>query len=134
MACDNKNVWKFVENFYDTAIPTGKYRYYDGCLYFMNWLNCAGRYKIYKPASSGIITPESGADRKIALKRNGTILEAEGVKDGKYIITSLPVGIKVAQGHVTDGIIPMDGLMEGAVYAVTIEQPGKAAQTIKIIY
>ena len=134
LACDNKNVWKFVENFYDTAIPTGKYRYYDGCLYFMNWLNCAGLYKIYKPLSSGLITPESGADRKIVLKRNGTILEAEGVKDGKYIITSLPVGIKVAQGHVTDGIIPMDGLMEGAVYAVTIEQPGKAAQTIKIIY
>ncbi len=134
MACDNKNVWKFVENFYDTAIPTGKYRYYDGCLYFMNWLNCAGRYRIYKPVSSGIRTPESEADGKITLKRNGSILEAGGVKDGKYTVTLLPAGIRVAQGPIVNGIIPMDGLMDSSVYAVTIEQSDKAVQTIKIIY
>lgn len=134
MACDNKNVWKFVENFYDTAIPTGKYRYYDGCLYFMNWLNCAGRYRIYKPVSSGIRTPESEADGKITLKRNGSILEVGGVKDGKYTVTLLPAGIRVAQGPIVNGIIPMDGLMDSSVYAVTIEQSDKAVQTIKIIY
>ena len=52
LACDNKDAWKFIENFYDTAIPTGRYRYYDGCLYFLNWLNCAGRYRIYGPSGS----------------------------------------------------------------------------------
>lgn len=62
LACDNKNAWKFIEDFYDTAIPTGRYRYYDGCLYFLNWLNCAGRYRIYGPGSStaiGSITTDS---------------------------------------------------------------------------
>ncbi|MDE6453591.1 MAG: hypothetical protein K2L27_05245 [Muribaculaceae bacterium] len=49
LACDSKDAWAFIENFYDTAIPTGRYRYYDGCLYFLNWLNCAGRYRIYGP-------------------------------------------------------------------------------------
>lgn len=42
--------WDFIEDFFNTSIPTGQYRYYDGMLYFMNYLHLSGNYKIYKPA------------------------------------------------------------------------------------
>ena len=41
--------WDFVDDFYETSIPTGRFRYYDGLLYFMNWLHASGNFRIYKP-------------------------------------------------------------------------------------
>lgn len=54
LASSDSKAWEFIDNFVDMAVPTGKYRYYDGCLYFLNWLNCAGRYRIYGPTDKPI--------------------------------------------------------------------------------
>jgi oligosaccharide reducing-end xylanase len=38
-----------VEDLWNTALPTGKYRYYDGLLYSFALLHLSGQYVIYKP-------------------------------------------------------------------------------------
>ncbi len=40
----------FIKEFWGKELPTGKYRYYDGMLYFLNFLKLSGHYRIYKPA------------------------------------------------------------------------------------
>ena len=88
LASDSKNAWKFVHNFFDTAIPTGRYRYYDGCLYFLNWLNCAGRYRIYTPSDkpSGIIEVSSDATAETEyFDMRGLRVRADALTPGIYI-------------------------------------------------
>lgn len=43
--------WDFIEEFWNTPIPTGQYRYYDGLLYFMALLQLSGNFRIYSPAA-----------------------------------------------------------------------------------
>lgn len=49
LASNQTVAWDFIDDFFQIGIPSGKYRYYDGMLYFMNYLNLSGNYKIYKP-------------------------------------------------------------------------------------
>jgi endo-1,4-beta-D-glucanase Y len=49
LACKDMLAWEFVDDFYIRPIPQGRYRYYDGLLYFMNYLHLSGNFKIYKP-------------------------------------------------------------------------------------
>lgn len=50
LASNQRVAWEFIDDFFKIAIPTGKYRYYDGLLYFMNYLHLSGNYQIYTPA------------------------------------------------------------------------------------
>lgn len=50
MISDQKYAWDFVDDFYEMTFPTGHYRYYDGCLYFLSYLHASGNFKMYKPA------------------------------------------------------------------------------------
>jgi oligosaccharide reducing-end xylanase len=34
---------------WDSEIPDGRYRYYDGMLYMMSLLHCSGQYKAWMP-------------------------------------------------------------------------------------
>jgi len=120
LASDSRNAWKFIENFYDTAIPTGRYRYYDGCLYFLNWLNCAGRYRIYAPGGVTSLPEQSIAgDVTIKMVHNGAIITVSGISDGSYSIYSLSSGMKLRGGTFADGTIALDGLAAGA-YAISL--------------
>jgi oligosaccharide reducing-end xylanase len=40
---------RFVEALWNTAMPSGQYRYYDGMWYLMGMLHCAGEYRIWTP-------------------------------------------------------------------------------------
>ena len=40
---------KFVEALWNVEIPSGRYRYYDGLLYFMSLLHCSGQFRIWTP-------------------------------------------------------------------------------------
>jgi oligosaccharide reducing-end xylanase len=46
LIADGKTGHPFVEEFWNTGIPEGQYRYFDGCLYLFGLLNCSGRYRI----------------------------------------------------------------------------------------
>ncbi|MDR0547334.1 MAG: T9SS type A sorting domain-containing protein [Dysgonamonadaceae bacterium] len=54
--------WDFIEDFFNQPIPSGKYRYYDGMLYFMNFLHLSGNFKIYKPENEEPEEPEPGQE------------------------------------------------------------------------
>ena len=43
---------KFVEELWDTPIPSGQWRYYDGLLYFMGLFHCSGEFRIWAPHSA----------------------------------------------------------------------------------
>jgi endo-1,4-beta-D-glucanase Y len=40
----------FIEAFWNAPVPTGKYRYYDGILSMLAYLQVSGNFKIYRPA------------------------------------------------------------------------------------
>ncbi|HMP83539.1 MAG TPA: glycosyl hydrolase family 8 [Verrucomicrobiota bacterium] len=39
----------FIEAFWNTPVPTGHYRYYDGMLYMMALLHCSGEFRVWLP-------------------------------------------------------------------------------------
>ncbi|WP_347332475.1 glycosyl hydrolase family 8 [Marinimicrobium locisalis] len=49
LAADDQRAWKFVRALWDTPVPTGKYRYYDGCLYLFGMLHVSGKFNIICP-------------------------------------------------------------------------------------
>lgn len=118
LACESRDAWKFVENFFDTAIPTGRYRYYDGCLYFLNWLNCAGRYRIYgKGAISGVDGIEADGRPDVRITPEG--LTVSGLTSGEYRIVTLSSGADLRRGRFSDSFIPAADLPRGA-YAIIL--------------
>jgi oligosaccharide reducing-end xylanase len=40
---------QFVKALWETPVPTGRYRYYDGMLYMLGMLHCSGNFRIWKP-------------------------------------------------------------------------------------
>lgn len=50
LASDQSTAWEFVQAFWDTPVPEGQWRYYDGSLYMLGMLAVSGNYKIYCPA------------------------------------------------------------------------------------
>jgi uncharacterized protein YjdB len=48
LALADAKVWPFIDEFYDTPIPSGQYRYYDGLLYMMSYMHLSGNFKAYK--------------------------------------------------------------------------------------
>jgi oligosaccharide reducing-end xylanase len=45
---------EFVQALWDTAPPTGTYRYYDGLLYFLGLLEVSGRFRVIHPAGGPV--------------------------------------------------------------------------------
>ncbi len=57
-ATDKDRARKFVEALWNTPIPSGRYRYYDGMLYLMSMLHCSGQFRIWLPPEPGnVATP-----------------------------------------------------------------------------
>jgi oligosaccharide reducing-end xylanase len=49
LAADPENGKPFVQALWDTQIPSGKWRYYDGMLYMLGLLHVSGSFRIYTP-------------------------------------------------------------------------------------
>jgi oligosaccharide reducing-end xylanase len=50
LAADPGVARPFVEKLWDSPVPSGHYRYYNGLLYMMGLLETGGRFRIYFPA------------------------------------------------------------------------------------
>ncbi|HLF02669.1 MAG TPA: glycoside hydrolase, partial [Anaerolineales bacterium] len=50
LAADPEKGKPFVQALWDTKIPTGRWRYYDGLLYTLALLHVSGNFRIYTPA------------------------------------------------------------------------------------
>jgi len=49
LAADRETGEPFVQALWDTKIPSGQWRYYDGMLYILSMLHVSGNFKIYTP-------------------------------------------------------------------------------------
>lgn len=47
LAASDEIKWDFIKEFWETDIPSGQYRYYDGLLYMMALLHLSGNFQIY---------------------------------------------------------------------------------------
>ncbi len=52
-ATNTERAKKFVGALWNTPIPSGRYRYYDGMLYLMGMLHCSGQFRIWSPPEQG---------------------------------------------------------------------------------
>jgi oligosaccharide reducing-end xylanase len=48
-AADPELARPFVQQLWDAPPPTGKWRYYDGVLYFLGLLQAGGRFQVIEP-------------------------------------------------------------------------------------
>jgi oligosaccharide reducing-end xylanase len=51
LAADEAHGKPFVQELWDTAIPSGHWRYYDGMLYTLAMLQVSGNFRVYAPAA-----------------------------------------------------------------------------------
>jgi oligosaccharide reducing-end xylanase len=49
LAASTGRAREFVEDLWQTPVPTGQYRYYDGMLYLLGLLHCSGEFRIWPP-------------------------------------------------------------------------------------
>jgi oligosaccharide reducing-end xylanase len=52
LAATDEIATEFVQAFWNTPLPTGQYRYYDGLLYTMALLQLSGNFRIYDPTAA----------------------------------------------------------------------------------
>lgn len=50
LAATEPIAWEFIEEFWNTSLPTGQWRYYSGLLYMMSLLHLSGEFQIYTPS------------------------------------------------------------------------------------
>ena len=125
LASNQKVAWEFIDDFMATAIPTGKYRYYDGLLYYLNFLHVSGNFKIWKPKTGTGITDVSATPR---IRIDGGVIRLGGNAGGRYRIVSLGGGTVVMSGDVpSSATIDIAALPRG-IYAISIE-----GETLKFI-
>ena len=125
LASNQKVAWEFIDDFMATAIPTGRYRYYDGLLYYLNFLHVSGNFKIWKPQNGTGITDVSATPR---IRIDGGVIRLGGNAGGRYRIVSLGGGTVVMSGDVpSSATIDIAALPRG-IYAISIE-----GETLKFI-
>lgn len=125
LASDQMVAWEFIDDFMATAIPTGKFRYYDGLLYYLNFLHVSGNFRIWKPQTGTGITDVSATPR---IRIDGGVIRLGGNAGGRYRIVSLGGGTVVMSGDVpSSATIDIAALPRG-IYAISIE-----GETLKFI-
>lgn len=125
LASNQMVAWEFIDDFMATAIPTGKFRYYDGLLYYLNFLHVSGNFRIWKPQTSTGITDVSATSR---IRIDGGVIRLGGNAGGRYRIVNLGGGTVVMSGDVpSSATIDIAALPRG-IYAISIE-----GETLKFI-
>lgn len=125
LASNQMVAWEFIDDFMATAIPKGKFRYYDGLLYYLNFLHVSGNFKIWKPNTGTGITDVSATPR---IRIDGGVIRLGGNAGGRYRIVSLGGGTVVMSGDVpSSATIDIAALPRG-IYAISIE-----GETLKFI-
>lgn len=125
LASNQKVAWEFIDDFMATAIPTGKFRYYDGLLYYLNFLHVSGNFRIWKPKTGTGITDVSATPR---IRIDGGVIRLGDNAGGRYRIVSLGGGTVVMSGDVpSSATIDIAALPRG-IYAISIE-----GETLKFI-
>ena len=81
MIYEDVKAWDFVDDFFEMDFPTGHFRYYDGCLYFLSYLHASGNFKMYTPAD--VLSVALDEQYKTDSKGYLVIDDFENVPEGK---------------------------------------------------
>ena len=75
LAATNANAWQFIDQFWNTSLDTGRYRYYNDCLYMLALLHLSGNFKAYlsNPLSASISPAAAVFDKKAGTPTNADI-------------------------------------------------------------
>ena len=49
LAAKDPRAKEFVKALWETPVPSGQFRYYDGMWYLMGFLHCSGEFRIWAP-------------------------------------------------------------------------------------
>jgi len=49
LAATHPRSGQFVETLWNSQVPSGQYRYFDGMLYMLGMLHCGGQFRIWPP-------------------------------------------------------------------------------------
>ena len=77
LASTKKCVWDIVDDMLSASLTMGRYRYYDGMLYFLGFLQASGNFRIYKPAE----VLETALDEQYAYSDDGQYLIIDDYED-----------------------------------------------------
>lgn len=72
LSSNQSSSWAHLDRFWDTPVPTGQYRYYDGCLYLLGLIHCSGKFRAWLPAGTGVTAPEMDVTRSGAAVADGS--------------------------------------------------------------
>ncbi|MGN0221028.1 MAG: glycosyl hydrolase family 8 [Prevotella sp.] len=111
LASTDRRAWDFIEDFWNPPLPTGKYRYYDGMLYFLNFLHTSGHFRIYKPQGSLAVRSPRSTGRVSVTVRDGKIFIG-GNKAWHCTLTSMS-GQTILSCHTTDGSVSYPAAAHG---------------------
>ncbi|MCL1844527.1 MAG: glycosyl hydrolase family 8 [Defluviitaleaceae bacterium] len=68
LVATNEIAWDFIHHFWNTNMTRGRWRYYDGCLYFFSLLHLSGNYRPF--FSTGAIRQDGGLNARINAPTN----------------------------------------------------------------
>ncbi|MCK8521757.1 glycosyl hydrolase family 8 [Aquimarina sp. D1M17] len=102
LALADAKVWPFVDELFDTPIPSGQYRYYDGLLYMMSFMHLAGQFKAL---SQGGVTPPDNCNGTPFPSATVTVNNEtlQGENDGSIVFTFSDVSGRSAIEFSNDG-------------------------------
>jgi endo-1,4-beta-D-glucanase Y len=133
LASNNKVAWEFIDEFYLTAIPSGKYRYYDGLLYFMSYLHLSGNYKIYKPTVPTGLKKSQNHTQLFPNPASNTMQLLGNTNYSHYRITRAETGQLKKQGVMHQNTIDVSGLLTGVYILALTNQDTQETITRKFI-
>ncbi|WP_299435497.1 glycosyl hydrolase family 8 [uncultured Aquimarina sp.] len=84
LALEDSKVWPFVDEFFDTPIPSGQFRYYDGLLYMMSFMHLSGNFKAI---TDNVDTPDCNGTPFPTATVSTTDETTQGANDGKITFT-----------------------------------------------
>jgi endo-1,4-beta-D-glucanase Y len=146
LALADAKVWPFIDELFDTPIPSGQYRYYDGLLYMMSYMHLSGNFKIYTPG--GVVTSLSVSPSTLSVDPaagNSSITVTSNTSwtvtdDQTWITTSVASGanngaftISVTANTAStsrSGVVTITG--GGLSRTVSINQSGVTANTLTV--
>ena len=92
LASNKSDAWEFVDAFWNTPVPEGKYRYYDGTLYMFGMLAMSGNYRIYCPnngCEGSVIDPGPGdGGNNAPVANNDSVSTTKNTNVSKNVISN----------------------------------------------
>ncbi len=121
LASTRRDRKEFVEEFWNTPVPSGHYRYYDGMLYMLAMLQVSGNFRIYDPTRpAGVSAPRpsvtpAGPEEWIRFEKT----------DGGFPLSSSGVSAPLcASSNDFPGVLRVLGMFQNDIAAVSGARPG----------